>query len=293
MSIGNIVRSDLDSIYHIVENSMIVHPKEMIIATLKEFFSKDSFYHYVKDPWGFALTPDHTDLPLTAGYKLPGTNILDNSTTRLYIGESYRYDVIFYPAILVKHGGAKYVPVSINRDTGKVKWSERLFIDGYGQEYIMRNPEHFVFSGAWEGSMIIDVQCRSQRARDDLVQFVAIYFTQIGFEILRRSGIICKPIQIGSPSETEDRNDKLFIQSLTLDIRSEWQVNAPITNILEVINFVLEFGRIGEPHYPIDPNFSISTVSRSSDVLDILLTGEPLPYFSPLYQPIQTPNIIE
>lgn len=72
-----------------------------------------------------------------------------------------------------------------------------------------------------------------------------------------------------------------------MPIRTEWQVNAPITNILEVINFVLEFGTLGELHPTTDPNFSISTVSRMQDALDIILTGEPLPYFSPLYQPIK------
>lgn len=286
MSVGNVVRSDLDSIYEIIRNAMIVYPKEIMLASLKDFFAKDSYYHYVKDAWGFALTPDHTDLPLDAGYKIPGTNILDNTTTRLFIGENYRFDTIFYPAILIKHGGSKYVPVSINRDTGKVKWSERLFIDGYGNEFIVRNPEHFVFSGAWEGSMIIDVKSRSLRARDDLVQLVSIFFTQIGFELLRRSGVICKPLSVGSPTETEDRNDKLFGQSITIDIRTEWQVNAPITNVLEVINFVMEFGRLGEPNFTTDPNFNISTVSRISDPLDLILTGQPLPYFTPIYQPI-------
>ena len=290
MLVGNIVRSDLDSIYHIVQNAMIVHPKEMLLATLKEFFSHDSFYHYVKDAWGFAQTPDHTDLPLTAGYKVPGTNVLDNTTTRLFIGENWRDDIIFYPGIVIKHGGSKYVPVSINRDMGKVKWSERLFIDGYGQEFIVRNPEHFVFSGAWEGDMVIDVRSRSLRARDDLVQYVALFFTQMGYETLRRAGIICKPISVGSPTEILDRNDQLFCQSLTLPIRTEWQVNAPITNILEVINFVLEFGTLGELHPTTDPNFNISTVSRMQDALDLILTGEPLPYFSPLYQPIKDPG---
>jgi hypothetical protein len=266
---------------------MIVSPKEIIIAALKDFFSNDTYYHYVKDAWGFALTPDHTDLPLDAGYLQNG--ILDTTTTRLFIGENYRFDTIFYPAILVKHGGTKYVPVSINRDTTKVKWSERLFIDGYGQEYIVRNPEHFVFSGAWEGSIIIDIKSRSLRARDDLVELVGIFFTQIGFEMLRKAGVIVKPISAGSTSETDDRNDKLFNQSITLDIRTEWQVNAPITNVLEVINFIMEFGRIGEAHYPVDPNFSISTQIRLSDAIDLILTGEPLPYFSPLYQPVNPP----
>jgi len=285
-SVGNIFRSDLYSIHNIVQNSMIVYPKEIIIATLKDFFSLDSYYHYVKDAWGFALTPDHTDLPLTAGYALPNTTIPDNSTTRVFIGENYRFDNIFYPAILVKHGGAHYVPTSINRDTTKVKWSERLFIDGYGQEYIARNPEHFVFSGAWEGSIVIDIKTRSLRARDDLAELVGICFTQITYESLRRAGVIIKPLQIGAPTEMEDRNDKLFGVSLTLPIRTEWQVNAPILNVLEVINFVMTFGRIGEPNYPTDPNFTINSQSRITDVISLILAGEPLPYFSPLYEPI-------
>ena len=269
---------------------MIVYPKEIVIAALKDFFSEDPYYHYVKDAWGFPLVQDHTDLPLDAGYIQNG--ILDNTTARLYIGENYRFDNIFYPALLVKHGGSKYVPISINRDTTKVKWSERLFIDGYGHEYIMRNPEHFVFSGAWEGSIIVDVKSRSMRARDDLAELVGIYFTQIGYEMLRKAGVIVKPITVGSPSETDDRNDKLFSQSLTLDIRTEWQVNAPITNVLEVINFVMEFGRLGELHPTTDPNFSISTQDRVTDVIDLIMTGQPLPYFSPLYQPIQPPGPI-
>lgn len=289
MSVGNIFRSDLYSIHNIVQNSLIVYPKEIILATLKDFFSLDSYYHYVKDAWGFALTPDHTDLPLTAGYVIPNTTLPDNSTTRLFIGENYRFDNIFYPAILVKHGGARYVPVSINRDTTKVKWSERLFIDGYGQEYIVRNPEHFVYSGAWEGSLIIDVKSRSLRARDDLVELIGICFTQITYESLRRSGIIVKPMQIGAPTEGEDRNDKLFNQSITLNIRSEWEVNAPINNVLEVINFVVSFGRIGEINYPTDPNFTINTQNRLSDVVDLILSGQELPYFSPIYQPTQPP----
>jgi hypothetical protein len=292
MAVGNVFRSDLNSIHNIIQNSMIVYPKEIILATLKDFFSEDSYYHFVKDAWGFTQTPDHTDLPLDAGYKIPNTTTLDTSTTRLFIGENYRFDTIFYPAILVKHGGSKYVPVSINRDTGKVQWSERLFIDGYGQEYIVRNPEHFVFSGAWEGSIQIDIKSRSLRARDDLVELVGIYFTQIGYELLRRSGVIVKPIAVGAPNETEDRNDKLFGQTITLDIRTEWQVNAPILNVLEVINFIMEFGRVGEPSYPTDPNFTINTVDRLVDLIDAIMSGQEFPYFTPLYQPFTSPGPI-
>ena len=265
-STGNFFKSDLYKIHDVVQNTMIVYPKEIIIATLRDFFSLDSYYHYVKDAWGFPQTPDHTDLPLTAG-------LSDNVTTRLYIGENYRFDAIFYPAILVKSGSGRYAPISINRDKGKVFWSERAFDDGYGNISVFRNPESFIFSGAWEGQMAIDIKTRSLRARDDLVELVAICLQDIAFESLKNAGIVVKPLSWGAPSETDDRNDKLFMQTITLDIRSEWERRVPVSNILEVINFVVEFGRVDEPNPPISPNLTIHT---DLSFLEIM-AGKPFP----------------
>src|SRR5574338_1021430 len=113
MSSNNFFRSDLFGIYNIIQASMIVYPKEIIIATLRDFFSKDSYYHYSKDQWGFPNTTDHTDLPpgadMPAGAgarpDLSPTSIL---STRVFIGENYRYEGIYYPAIFVKSGGSRY-----------------------------------------------------------------------------------------------------------------------------------------------------------------------------------------
>src|SRR5271169_1238633 len=127
MSSNNFFKSDLYGIYNIVQASMIVYPKEIIIATLRDFFSRDSYYHYSKDQWGFANTTDHTDLP--PGADLPSGAGADpmlsntiNLSTRLFIGENYRYDGIYYPAILIKSGGTKYVPISINREQSGVQY---------------------------------------------------------------------------------------------------------------------------------------------------------------------------
>lgn len=260
MATNNLFRSDLYKIHDIVQNSMIVYPKEIIIATLRDFFSLDSYYHYSKDAWGFANTVDQTDLPLGAG-------LHDNVTTRVFIGENYRFDGIYYPAILVKHGGAKYVPVSINRDATKVQWQYRSFEDGYGNVTTFRTPKDFVFSGAWEGSIVIDVLTRSLRSRDDLVELVAICFTQITFDSLRKAGVIVKPLSISAPSETDDRNDKLFRQTLTLEIRTEWLVRKPIGNIVEVINFSMEFGDLENPNAPVAQNLTINTNVSLFDVM--------------------------
>jgi hypothetical protein len=211
-------------LYNIVQASMIVYPKEVIIATLRDFFSHDSYYHFSKDSFGFSNTTDHTDLPLGADLPYgpgaqPQLNTFPTLSTRLFIGENYRYDSIFYPAILVKNGGTRYVPISINRNQGEIAYEKMLYIDGYGNQTTIYKPTALLTAGIWEGTVIIDVLTRSLRARDDLVETIGMCFTEIHFKALHQIGLIVKPLTVGAPSETNDRNDKLFRQTLTLDVR--------------------------------------------------------------------------
>lgn len=272
MGTNNFFRSDLYRIYNIVESSMLVYPKEIIIATLRDFFSHDSYYHFQRDDFGFPNTTDHTGLPLGADMPYgPGSNpSLSTSSplsTRLFIGENYRWNAIYYPAILVKAGGSKYVPISINREKGSVKYENIIYEDGYGNSTVLQQPKALITSGAWEGQIIIDVLTRSLRSRDELVQLIAILFTDIVFETLVDIGIIVKPINIGSPNETDDRNDKLYRQSLTLDIRTEWRRAIPISTVIDSINFIVDFGTSPET---IDPNLTIETQITYEDFLESL-----------------------
>lgn len=262
MATNNLYQSDLPKLHHIVQNTMISHPKEIIIATLRDFFQHDSYYHYSKDPWGFPNTVDQTDLPLDAGMN-------DEVSTRLYIGENYRFNGIFYPAILVKHGGSKSVPISFNREDSTVVWDLRAFDDGYGNVTYFKNPKSFVFAGAWEGSIIIDVMTRSLSARDDLVELVGLCFTDITFKSLQKAGIVCKSGSptIGSPSEIDDRNDKLFRQTLTLDVRTEWRREIPISNVVEAISFSVDFGYLKDPNAPVASNLAITTTTTVADIM--------------------------
>ncbi len=237
MPTNNFFKSDLYKIHNVVQNSMIVHPKEMIIAILRDHFSHDSYYHYSKDPWGFANTVDHTDLPL-------GSGLEDDVTTRIFIGENYRQDNIYYPAVLVKHGGSRSVPISINREEGAIQWQVIEFDDGYGNKVFFNSPKCFLFQGAWEGSINIEIQTKSIRARDDLAEIIGLCLTDITFKALQKAGVIIKPISIGAPSETDDRNDKLFRQNITLEIRTEWRREIPIGNLIEIINFSIDFADI-------------------------------------------------
>lgn len=271
MSSNNFFKSDLNRVYGIIQNSMIVYPKEIIIAKLRDYFSYDSYYHYSKDPWGFANTTDHTDLPPGGDlpYYAPGSTALADTllSTRLFIGENYRYDVIFYPAILIKSGGGKYVPISINREQGTIQYDTIVVDDGYGNQSVIRNPIAFTTAGVWEGSIVIDILTRSLRSRDDLLEQVNIFLTELTFDTLYDVGIIIKPLSWSSPSETDDRNDKLFRQSITLDIRTEWRRSVPINNIIDAIFFSVEFQDLSRPDSPVAANLTINTEVSLTDML--------------------------
>lgn len=275
MSTNNFFKSDLYQIHNIIQASMLVYPKEVIIATLRDFFSQGAYYHYSKDQWGFANTTDHTDLPPGADLPRgpgahPELSSTSNLSTRVFIGENYRYDGIYYPAILVKSGGSKYVPISINREQGAVQYEDILFEDGYGNQTVISRPSKFVTAGIWEGSIIIDVLTRSLRSRDDLVELIGMCFTEIHFDSLYDVGIIVKPIVIGSPSETDDRNDKLFRQTVTLDIRTEWRREIPVGNLIDAILFTVEFADLERPDSPIAANLTVKTEVNTNDMVEKL-----------------------
>src|SRR5258708_4588092 len=263
MTASNFFRSDLYKIHDIVQNWMVLYPKELVVAQLRDFFSHDSWYHYAHDHFGYPQTPDHTNLPINSGF----TNDI---TTRVFIGESYRFDVIYYPAIIVRHGGSASVPISINRETASVKWGNLVFKDGYGNIKTFPNPEFFIFAGAWEGSINIDIMARDLRARDDLVDLVSLLFVDIAFNDLVKSGLIVKNVSAGSPVEVDDRNDHVFKQTITLQIRSEWRRLIPIGNIIEIINMSVEFGRTDIPDAPVAENLTINTNETLTQMLEKL-----------------------
>ena len=263
MGTANTFGSDLYALYKLVQNTMLVHPKELFIEILREEFNNDSFYHYVRDEWGFPKTPDHTDLEPEAG-------INDDVTSRLFIGEPYRYDVDFYPAILVRTGGSRYVPISMNRERGSVQYATTRFIDGYGNESFVSTPSHFIHAGAWEGTINIDVHTRDPRSRDDLVQLVSIIFTDIRFEDMLTSGVFIKTTSVSAPSETDDGNNKIFKQTISFDIRTEWRRHIPVLSTVDVINFCIDFGNLETTPPDIAPNMRIVTSFELIDALSDL-----------------------
>ena len=146
MATSNTFRTDLYSLHNYIQNTSIVHPKEIIIEVLRDFFSEDSYYHYVKDEWGFPKTPDLTGVDLEAGFN-------DDITTRLFIGEPHRYDVIYQPSLLITSQGNRAVPLSFSNNDGVVINEVTRFIDGYGNESFISTPSYMQQAGAWEGNI--------------------------------------------------------------------------------------------------------------------------------------------
>ena len=255
--------TDLYEIYDTVQNTLIRFPVDYIIASLKEFFSRDSRYHYVKDEWGFAKTPDLTDVDTEAG-------LYDDVTTRLFIGQKHRFDVIFYPAILVYYSNFRYVPISMSRDHHVVDYETVELVDGYGNSKIIRRPYALTPSGAWEGSITIEVLSRGHRERDDLVELISMFLTDYNWSNFYRAGISIKPnLSIGSYSDSEDRNDKLYRVPITLEVRGEWRREILISNFVEVINFCVDFGNLLKDPEEIAPNLEINTQVSLIESFDV------------------------
>ena len=262
MATGSFSRTDLNRLNHVVQNTMLAFPKEVVIAVLRDEFSKDSYYHYVSDEWGNPKTPDLTGTPTDAGLE-------DDLTTRIFIGEAYRFDTILYPAILVRAGGSTYKPISISRNKETVQSEPTMVIDGYGNERIFTTPSSFTLAGAWEGQLQVDILARDILARDQLVSFCCLLFSDIRFEEFLKAGVMIKKISAGSPSESDDRQqDKLYKQSISLDIRSEWRREIPVENVVDAINICVEFGRLDTDDPVLASNLTISTSIQLIDEID-------------------------
>jgi hypothetical protein len=266
MATGEILRSDLNRIHHVVQNTQLSRPKELVIGVLRDEFSKDSYYHYVADEWGFPKIPDHTDLAPDAGLE-------DDLTTRIFIGEAFKQEITYYPAILIKGGSSKSTPISINRNKETVLHETVKVIDGYGNEQTVAIPTHFLLAGAWEGNLTLDIQTRDILSRDELATFCSLLFEDIRYEELRRAGVLIKSggVSVGAPSEGDDRRqEKLYKQTITINIRTEWRREIPIDNVVDAISFCIDFGRVDVEPFTPAPNLTITSTVELVNQIDSL-----------------------
>lgn len=244
--------TELYELYNVVQNTMIRYPKELIVSSLRDFFSRDSKYHFVKDEWGYPKTPNLTDV-------VPDAGLYDELTTRVFIGEHHRYDTVFYPSILVKAGSFRYVPISLNRNQYYVETKNVEYTDGVETRFVAI-PDKYVLAGAWEGSLNIDVVSRAVQEMDDITELIMIYLNDLNWNNLYRAGVAIKPdISVSAPSETNDRTDKLHKVTITVNVRCEWRREIPISNLVESISFCVEMGNLNTE--VMAPNLEIHTTT--------------------------------
>ncbi len=249
---GGFFSSDLFSIYNVLQNTQIIFPKELIIGKLREFFAKDSKYHYVKDAWGFPKTPDHTDLNVLSGLN-------DDETTRIYIGAENRSDIVFYPNILIKSGGTTFSPISFNDDNFCVTYENRLFVDNSGNETTIQVPVNFYFSGAWDISLTIDVQTEGPNDRSTLVELVSVYLQSIARTELTLAGLFIKSLRVDGETSEIYQNRNIYKQSITVDCRGEFSRICPIYDYIDVINLCVQVGSgISTNQFAPCPNLDIN-----------------------------------
>lgn len=227
---GYLVYSDIYNLDNIVQHSGIMFGRNILIDTLREVFAKDKEYRYLMDSFGFPKTPSHVDLEADAG-------ISDNSTTRLFIGGAFRYDISYLPAITVRQTGSSYKPISFNSNMWVLEYETQRTIDGYGNVTFAEVPASYQFAGAWEQSFEVKITSKSLEDTIHIADIVMISLQGTYRLPLQQNGLFIKQVRSSGESvETYGSNDPLFTISVTLDTYSEWRRSIPISNLVERIS---------------------------------------------------------
>lgn len=209
----------------IVQNSLMVHPKNIVIDLLRREFSTDSEYTYRSDEYGFPLVRD-----------LSGVDINSDLTTKILISDAYRYDIKFFPNIIVMSKGGSYKPLSANQNA-TIKYRTDVIEDIYGDRRVVKTPTHRVYAGIWEVSLDIQINTESHIETEELTDLAAIILQYKLFHELRASGLVIKNLSVGAESAEKYANDYIYSQSINISGMSEWRAEIPIENLVEKMVF--------------------------------------------------------
>lgn len=245
MSTSHRVYSDLFGYANFNRQVAVTHSKNLIIDALREYFKNDTFYKYVSDGFGFPMSPNLTNLP---------PDVQENRTTRIFIGDIYRFDKRYYPSITVRHTSGRYFPISMNQDVTAKKYRMDLVIDGYGNRSYIKVPTHTIITGAWEQSFEIIITSESVPDREELVDVVSSMFMAVDRQQLYEAGLFIKTSSLGGEREEDWGNGKLYSQSITLDTFSEFRREIPIpsSSLIETIHFCFKYGLFTQNRFSTD-----------------------------------------
>jgi len=232
------VISDIFNLEYVVQQTGMVHGKNLLIDTLRDIFAQDREYKYVSDVFGFPKTPYHLGLDPAAGLD-------DEETTRIFIGSTYRYDIKFNPSIIVKNTGSRYVPISFNQNLLGVINRKEIITDGYGNSSVIYTPAYHTLVGAWDQTFEVKVIAENEMDREEIADIVQVTLMGTRRMDLQRAGLFIKDLSTSGESEEKYSNDYLYMVSINLNTRTEWKVHIPISNLVERIGVCLTFKTIG------------------------------------------------
>jgi len=232
------VVSDIFSLENVVQQTGVVHGKNILIDMLRDIFAQDRQYKYVQDVFGFPKTPSHLGLDPEAGLD-------DTSTTRVFIGSTFRYDIKFNPSIIVKSTGSRYVPIAFNQNLLSVINRRELLIDGYGNQTVITTPAYHTLAGAWDQTFEVKVIAENEMDREEIADIIKVTLMGTRRRELERAGLHIKVLSTGGETEEKYSNDFLYMISINIDTRSEWKVRIPINDVCERIGVCLTFRTIG------------------------------------------------
>jgi len=229
--IKNFVFSDIYNLDNIVQHTGILAGRNLLIDVLRENFARDREYHYVKDAFGFPKTPSHLGLDPDAG-------VLDNATTRLFIGSAYRYDISYLPAIIIRQTSSTYVPVSFNQNRWVEEYEKQKTVDGYGNIDFITVPSHYVYAGAWNQTFEVKIMAKSLEDTLHIADVVMVSLQNKYRLILQQNGLFVRTVSAGGESvESIGGNDPFYSISITVNTRSEWRRQINISNLVDRITF--------------------------------------------------------
>lgn len=228
------VFSDIYDLDYIVQHTGILAGRNMLIDILRENFSRDREYRFLRDIYGFPKTPSHLGLDVNAG-------ITDDSTTRLYIGSAYRYDITYLPAIIVRQTSSSYVPVSFNQNRWVTEYSTQRIVDGYGNISYTSLPSNYTYAGAWNQTFEVKVISKSLEDTVSIADLVLIALQGVYRGVLQQNGLFVRSVSAGGESvENIGSNDPFYTISITVNTRSEWRREIPISTLVDRINFCFQ-----------------------------------------------------
>jgi hypothetical protein len=224
----HVVYSNFFSDNHVVQQSAIVHPKALLIDGLRKLFQNDTIFTYRDDEYGYPLTPDQTGID-------PDSEL----TTKILISDTYRYEVKFFPAILIKSNGGSYKPVSFNQNM-TYKYRTDIVENEYGLRRSVTTPTHRIYAGRWELGFDVQIYSESQAELQELTDIVSLGLQYTLWNQLRANGLFISQLRIGAEGAEPYANDYVYNTSISLTTFSEWRVEIPIENIVEKIAFTIE-----------------------------------------------------